>query len=549
MRVSVTNFRGIKRADIDLSRIALIAGSNASGKSSMAQAVGAALTGEVVPLDGLRKSDAGMLVHSGAGKGSIVIEADGGRIEVAYPRAQLKTEGTPPAASVYAVGRRSILDLSAKEAAAVLLDYLQALPTASEIHKAARSIGLDEQLATQLVERISDLGWDGAHAAAKETGARLKGQWEGVTGERYGSAKGESWLPEHWDTDLAGASEESLQAAVTQAREFLEAAIAATAVSDAEREHLRARAARQETVRQDICAEQATLDKLAREADQKREALRSLPRPSAEEKTVPCPHCEKPVVIRGTNIVKPTVADSEENRRRAEAIAQAEAAYNDVVARKGQSEARIASLKRDLVDAAQAAERLASLPEQGENVADIEAAREGVAIAERRLAAFRARREASRLHAGICVNQQVVAMLAPDGLRLRKLREAIGAFNKCLCGLSVSAGWGTVEVLDDLTITYDGKPSVLLSESERFRTRVVLQVAMAMLDGSAAVVVDAADILDRTGRNGLIRMLSGIDKPSLVCMTLMKDAVPAAPDMLDAYWLEGGTVSAPIVAV
>ncbi|HEX6940493.1 MAG TPA: AAA family ATPase, partial [Longimicrobiales bacterium] len=241
MRAVIRNFRGVRAADLDLSGLALVCGTNAAGKSSIAQAVAAALAGEAVPLAGLKKSEAGALVHAGTGRGGISLEADGGSIAITYPQAKVKSEGTPPAASPFAVGLRSVVDMDPKAAAATLIEYLHATPTQEDLARAVERF-LEPAQAEKLWHTVADLGWDGAHERAKQTGAKLKGAWEHVTGERYGTNKADSWMPPHWATDLDGTSEETLQAALTEAREFLEAAIATTAISDAEREQLQAQA-------------------------------------------------------------------------------------------------------------------------------------------------------------------------------------------------------------------------------------------------------------------------------------------------------------------
>ena len=51
-------------------------------------------------------------------------------------------------------------------------------------------------------------GWEGAYVQTKETGARLKGQWQGVTGQNYGGEKAKNFIPLDWEPELAGASEE-----------------------------------------------------------------------------------------------------------------------------------------------------------------------------------------------------------------------------------------------------------------------------------------------------------------------------------------------------
>jgi hypothetical protein len=541
MRVTVLNFKGVRKAEIDLSKLALVAGSNASGKSSIALAIAAALSGEVVPIDGLRKTDAGMLVHAGTGKGTIEVMVDGGSISVTYPQAKVKTEGTPPAASPYALGLRSLLALGPKEAAAVLIEYLKAAPVEQDVLDATARLGLELKQAQQLWQKIRDLGWDGAHLSAKETGIKLKGQWEGIAGERYGPAKAESWLPKGWETGLEAASEESLQAALTQAREFLEAAIAATAVSAAEREQLQLQAAQAEPLQAQIAEATARRPAVVDAVRERWDALHALPKPSAEEKGVPCPHCSELVVVRGGTLAKLTPVDAAENARRTEAIKAATTAHVEATKAMRELDAELNDLKGKLRVSTTAADRLSTLPAEPTEGGDVERAREGVQHAEHRLAAFKAKRGADRLHHGIGINAELQSMLAADGLRLTKLKAAIRSFNADLARLCTAAGWGTVELSDSLEASYDGKPLVLLSASERFRAMAVVQVAMATIDRSAALVIDAADILDRGGRNGLMRLVAASAKPALICMTMPARAeVPRLGSRGAAYWLDGG---------
>jgi hypothetical protein len=83
----------------------------------------------------------------------------------------------------------------------------------------------------------------------------------------------------------------------------------------------------------------------------------------------------------------------------------------------------------------------------------------------------------------------------------------------------------------------------LCSTSEQYRVRAVLQVAMADLDHSAMVVLDAADVLDGPTRSGLFALLVEASMPALVCMTLSRrEQVPdlAAAELGASYWIEGG---------
>ncbi len=85
----------------------------------------------------------------------------------------------------------------------------------------------------------------------------------------------------------------------------------------------------------------------------------------------------------------------------------------------------------------------------------------------------------------------------------------------------------------------------LLSESEQFRVRVTLQVAIAKMDDSAAMVIDRADILDRQGRNGMMKLLLRTGIPTLVCMTILDPEKDPPPDLAakgkgQTYWLAKG---------
>ena len=55
IEIELRDFRGCERASLRVDPIALIAGRNATGKSSIAQAIGAALTGDPLVVEGVAK--------------------------------------------------------------------------------------------------------------------------------------------------------------------------------------------------------------------------------------------------------------------------------------------------------------------------------------------------------------------------------------------------------------------------------------------------------------------------------------------------------------
>src|SRR5450432_2183058 len=99
MKAVVQNFRGISEAQIAISPIALITGKNGAGKTSIARAVAAAVTGKAVPYDKVTKKDCAVMLRTGTRMGSVTIVTDEGSTTVEWPKAEAQSDGKPPFAS------------------------------------------------------------------------------------------------------------------------------------------------------------------------------------------------------------------------------------------------------------------------------------------------------------------------------------------------------------------------------------------------------------------------------------------------------------------
>ena len=556
MEIKIRQFRGVERADLNVSGITLLAGRNWAGKSSVCIGVGAALSGEVIPVAGLLKREAGALVRLGSDGGAIEISNENATVTLQYPNAERETKGSGGLeASEFATGMRSVAAMDHKERAKSLAVYLKAEPSTADLAAALEDAGISPAVIEKVSAVVHEQGWDDAHSTAKVTGAKLKGAWEEVTGgERYGSTKAETWFPQDWSEDIAGASEQSLEEAKTRAQTLLEKAIAETAVSESEVERLRSHAGELEPAKAEIVGlEQAVkdLEEQLNEAEGERAALPSDYRDT--EILLDCPEGDSKhelvITRKGATttyeLIKPRKKPSEAAlKKQRTAIIQADGKVSKL--RTELSDARFAlSEGRDvIVRAERAAEQLSTAEGKTGDQDAVEQARNAVAEAERCLHAWTAKNAADRHHRSILGNQAIVAVLAPDGLRKSVLARGVDTFNQDhLAPLCKAAGWKVVTLEADLLFRYGGRPYMLLSNSEQYRLRIVLQIAMAKLDKSALVVIDGADILDQTGRNGLIKVLCMADVPALVAMTLSKPET--APDLEAknvgaSYWISNG---------
>jgi hypothetical protein len=548
LTIEVRGFRGIERADIHVDGVALLTGCNHAGKSSICLGAAAAATGNPLPLEGVTKAEAGTLVHDGEPEGYVMFEDAGeNQSTVRYPKAERETRGKPAEISAIAAGLASPIDGNLKSRTGAFAPYLKAEPTQKDLADAMDDAGVggNDKLLESVWKAVTTNGWDAAHVHCRDTGARLKGRWEQITGERYGSDKAGKWSPEHWVDDT---TEEALTEARDAAGTALEDTIARGAVDGAHRNRLEEDAAKFDEADEAVNAARGAMEKCQGEIVTARQARAALPNPDA--KPVPCPHCGADIIVVpdlvGITLEKAGGKEvpKKEIKKVRDAIATADGAVR-------KAEADMVTVRRALAEAERAFQAASQAQDALDNAADgkseddaVATARGSLRLAEARLAAFEAKTTADAVHVTIDSNQKLVAVLAPDGLRRRILMRELEAFNtEHLAPLAEAAGWKPIVLTADFHVAYGGRRYVLLCNSEQWRCRAVLQAALARIEGAALVILDGADILDQAGRNGLMKVLRAAGVDALVAMTINRPEF--VPDLEKAgfgasYWVEDG---------
>lgn len=560
MKLRVTNYRGVEQAELSLSpQITLIGAANHAGKSSLVQAMTAALLGNPVPAEGVTNARAGVLVRVGADDGYVQLETDADRFRrIDWPSCKISTGdgGNAPFAHELATGLTDLLKMEQKKRAETVINLTKALPTDEDLRTelAAQKIPEDRidsesAMIFGLVENDKIVkapkGWEAATTSAEEQGRTLKAKFSALTGISWGSKQGGNWLPTVWDEDLPGASEERLQAEVTQAKELLESAIAVGAISGHERQQLTEKAAQVPALVAE-CDKLKAVIKTAEEAVKAEELAKPTKSygPNDTQRVYKCHHCEGELVLKADKLVPPEQGKPTQ--------AEMQAAQKEMAAFQGRMQEKRQARDKAFNDyqrcqdkavaASRAQEQLVKIGDTDRDEAAIESARESVRRAEQRLDALKRKTEAEKLHEAILTNDRVIKVLRADGLRQTKLAAALKGFNDRLERLSGFAKWKPVELTRELHVTYGGRTYSLLSQSEQFRANAVLRVAFAQLTASEFVLVDAADILDDNGRNGLFRLLQAGGIPAVVAMTTTLKKLPdlEAANRGVSYWLEGG---------
>lgn len=553
MRLRVRDVLGVASAEVALSGLTLIAGLNGSGKSSLLNAAAAAAL-RVWTLRGARtKAMAGTVVRDGAESGTASLDWGTGAIRVTWPSGDIEAAGdasTRQMGSAVALGAIRWMDVDPKVRQGDLAERLNMAPTAEDILNwlTEKGVANATALAAAIADKVHINGWDAVHKTAQEHGVKLKGRWEQATGGvRWGDSKAKSWAPSgllHGEAYTMEAAE----ADVATAREALDKIMTAGAVKQADLEAAVSLAGHAPEWREKVTRLAAEGEELRAALKRLEEQLEAMPAPPSTNAppTHDCPHCGEPVVIRGNGLAKPGEREpalTDEQKMARAGLMRAIADTKGKIAEHGAAAQRAEVAAMQAEQAAARVEKMKAAPK-----ADTEA----IAKAQTALARVEARREAVQQYltaTGIyqqwLTQQPITEALSPAGVRGAVLAAKIGAFNDELAGLCRIAKWAPVAVTPEGDLTFGGRSYPLMSESEKWRADLTMQVALAMREGAALLLVDRLDVLVPASRSGAIALLKQAGIPALIAMS--QPSAETVPDLAKmglgrSAWIERGTL-------
>jgi DNA repair exonuclease SbcCD ATPase subunit len=142
-------------------------------------------------------------------------------------------------------------------------------------------------------------------------------------------------------------------------------------------------------------------------------------------------------------------------------------------------------------------------------------------------------REKSSLETRIGLLAKLVEFFGPTGAMMVQASGRIGSFAESLSAHLADFGYACNFTLDpfDIRITaaadnVSGLSPRQLSESERFRFGIAFQLALASVTGIRFVVIDGADVLDRSRRKLLTSMLVASELNQAVILATGEEAAP-----------------------
>ena len=148
---------------------------------------------------------------------------------------------------------------------------------------------------------------------------------------------------------------------------------------------------------------------------------------------------------------------------------------------------------------------------------------------------------AAELSETIARYAEIVRAIGPQGVRARMMEAGLSRLNAGLGVIGRVAGWPVVEVTERGSVMWDTRPVQLSSESEKWRAQAAIQLTLAAMTGSQAVVLDRADLLDADNREGLVRAVKRVSGKTGIAVLLCSTGAATG----DAPWkqvtIEGGT--------
>lgn len=553
MKASIRNVLMTERADIEIGGITLIAGKNTQGKSSVGRAIAAGLAKKPILISNLSVKDSHKdSVKDGSAKGFIEIKNDSGTVNIFYPKGEAESIGLPPQSSVYGAGLVSWLDLDKKDKPKELMKLLKEEASFKDLESELKPQGFsDEEIKTQW-ETIEKEDWDVALSKAEETGKELKRDLKTLTGQQWGKDQSGKWLPAAWQDDLEKAAEPGLKEKVQSAEKELESALKEQAVDDHEYSKLQ-----EEAMGIDLAIEAekkatAQIESTEIKLKEALDTLATLPSPQKPQETTPCMACGAAQVIVGKTLANPMKSDisPEAAEQMLANIKEQEYLVEQLKVFRNLQRNDLQEATANRLSASKAFERMEKLDKFATKkdaaivAKNVDEKRNALTSAKSRLTAFQQKTKARQLYADVMHNQILIDTLAPSGLRQQKLVTAIAKFNsQTLAPMCDTASWKRLEIQPDLSITYGGKLPHRFSESEKFRVRVLIQAAIAQLDKSDVLVIDAAELLDAEQREAILAMLESIGKPTVLIMTY--DSQEETPNLAEyelgrSYWVENG---------
>jgi hypothetical protein len=585
--LKISNIFGARHIEMPLEApITLFCGSNGACKSSILEGIRMAFSGDTTRV--ILKRDYPLIVTEGAKAGGVRVTTDEGFASIAMPKGlHVLGEGLEkglPSALPYVLNAQQFAGMKEDDRRTFLFGLTNSQITPESLKRMLKDAECDDARVTQVLPLLkSIIGFPAAEKFAAGKATEAKGQWRGITGETWGSKKGEVWEAEktafdadaleYWEAEVSirradlNKGTEALGSAKTLRTQFEN--------DRSRREVLANRSAR-------ILELTTIVDNETQSLSALEEKVKELESMAGEALKVGIEHdfaraVEFAIDALGDEVRASITATVKELKVPFDAYVEKHGLPSnsgDDDARKQLPEARakVNAKKNSLQNNSRALRECetakAQLDEMGSPdpvsaeeiakgeaiVADLQSyldeattelnkivtVRDATDGAEKKTA------DAKAAHNDVMAWDKLATQLGADGIPAQILANALKPINTELRKSSLDTGWRQASINADMSITAEGRIYSLLCESEKWRVDAMIAEAISSISGLGVLMLDRVDVLEPKARPELIRWLhgraiAGKINSAILCATL-KERPKGLPPTIQPVWLEEGEV-------
>jgi hypothetical protein len=580
-KITIQNFIGAQGLEVHLHKpVQLFCGANGAGKSSIAEAVRMALTGETVRVD--LKKDYAQLVSDGEESGFAEVVADAGTYSMVLPSGK-GSHVAECAALPYVLDPQRF----AKMSPADRRDFLFGLMRLATDGHAVKQRMIQKGCNAKMVDTIAPMlraGFDAAHKEAQAKARDEKAAWRTITGETYGDKKAATWAAEVPTFD--GAKLADLEEQLSKVDGELATLNQQLGAQVAAQSKYAEAAGRIDELREKAQKYARIQDKLLKDEDELKTwkgKVEAAKQSANGGRKIGLVHDLAYALNDAISFAMPFGEMNPEVRAKLRnansAIDQYTAQHGGFdLSEDGSSEEKhklpeyekalqlmqnaVANGKRDLAEADAAARAIseveATIGTAEDKSKEIEAMKLAINtktglktklagdindLARSKNQATQAeQRTAKALTAHEAVSAWSKIADALSSIPGEMLGEALEPLNNRLMDTAEMTMWSCVFVDSDMGIYYDKRPYGLLSESEQWRVDAMLAEAISHISMLRLISLDRFDLLDIQGREDLIVWMHMLAENNEIDTALLfgtlKAAPTALPPSIQTHWVE-----------
>ena len=575
--INIDNFLGIESFHTQLTEnTCIVCGPNASGKSSVQNAIRMILTGE--PSRVHLKKNYGELVRDGEAAQGVISLTTNTVTETAVIKRSGRCDGLPNPDNV-AYALRAVLEmglfasLDQKERRAFMFGLFDVSMSFDEI----KAMLLEKNFREADIDELKPLlksGFPAACTEAKERTSQARGVWKSITGETYGPEKAEGWqmaLPEELDGNRYAVVKEQIEIGQQTVRDCQAKLDANDANIKSSQQYKISLRELEETASQ-LEAAEAIISNINSDYQAVTQELAALEKELSECKCedkfdpLPCPECGAALELQlAPELEHSILIPYNPPEGDPEPAAELEPLVNEYRKSIAEMDKTIAKADKQKRKAVEAQATLKTLDEfnaaflSEREIADLNSQSSNATIELGKLEYEQQRmdeiqgkltgveeknKKAATAHEEVKVWKALSEILSPNGLPAELVSAAINPFNQQLENNAHDSRWGLVKVTQDMDITYNNRLYHLLSESEKWRVDAMLSATIGFISGYNFLMLDRVDILSLPERNNMLNwcdILSAEENAQVLLFATLK----AKPELegMQSLWLEDGLIA------